>query len=63
MSLALVLMTLGSDDQDLLARKANARQDIADKYFSDLDPKKPLERYQILLREAQAAYSRAGSRH
>ncbi len=57
MSMALVLMPSSSEDQLLLSRKANARQDIIDKYFSDLDPKKPLEPYQILLREAQAAYS------
>ena len=58
MSMALVLMPSGSEDQVSLARRAVARQDIIDKYFSDLDPKKPLERYQIYLREAQAAYSR-----
>jgi uncharacterized protein YbaR (Trm112 family) len=58
MSMALVLMPSGSEDLSLAARRANARQDIADKYFSDLDPKKALEPYQILLREAQAAYSR-----
>ena len=58
MCMALVLMPGGSEDENLLARRAYARQTIADKYFSDLDPKKQLEPYQILLREAQAAYSR-----
>jgi DNA-directed RNA polymerase subunit RPC12/RpoP len=58
MSLVLVLVDFSPDEQPAQARKANARVDIADKYFSDLDPKKPLERYQILLREAQEAYSR-----
>jgi hypothetical protein len=58
MSIVLVMMPAGSGNQDLLASQAYARQVIRDKYFSDLDPNKPLERYQILLREADQAYSR-----
>jgi hypothetical protein len=58
MSLALVLVDWGGGDPVSQRAKANARQVIEDNYFSNLNRNDPLERYQVLLREAQEAYSR-----
>jgi hypothetical protein len=57
LSVAMVFMSEETENAELVARKSQARQSIAEEFFSSLDNKQQAP-YQTYLREAKLAHSR-----
>lgn len=57
LSIAAVILPGGGEDRAHSPRRAAIRRQIEEQFFASFDPGKPLERYQVLLREAQQAFA------